>query len=67
MSERGTPQDIWQIKFEEKFNLLQTCQSQKGTQSCFKCTEILECILRKDYVKAVYESMNRGENGDFEF
>lgn len=67
MSERGIPQDIWQIKFEEKLQLLQTCQSQKDTQSCFKCTKTLECSLRKDYVKAVYESMNKGQNGDFEF
>lgn len=32
-----------------------------------KCDFILECELREIYVKAVYESMNKGSGGGFEF
>jgi hypothetical protein len=27
----------------------------------------LDCLVRKEYIKAVYESMNKGAGGGFEF
>ncbi|PAF43017.1 hypothetical protein [Helicobacter sp. 11S03491-1] len=68
MSEIQNPQDIWEKKLEEKIQILKDCQNQKNIQSCFKCEKIIECKTRKDYVKSVYESMNKGvQDGDFEF
>ncbi|PAF49459.1 hypothetical protein BKH41_02000 [Helicobacter sp. 12S02232-10] len=67
MSEAQTPKDIWESKLEEKLLFLKNCQQEKSLQSCFKCEKILDCQVRKDYVKAVYESMNKGQTGDFEF
>jgi len=32
-----------------------------------KCIKILECEIRDKYIKAVYESMNKGSGGGFEF
>ncbi|PAF44783.1 hypothetical protein [Helicobacter sp. 11S02596-1] len=67
MSEAQIPQDIWQNKLEEKLSILQTCQQESAVRSCLKCEKIFDCQIRKDYVKAVYESMNKGQSGDFEF
>jgi hypothetical protein len=32
-----------------------------------KCEVLLSCELREAYVKAVYDSMNKGTGGGFEF
>ena len=59
--------DQWQKALEEKKSELQKCQKSKGYKSCLPCPEIDNCTLRDAYVKAVYESMNRGKGGGFEF
>lgn len=57
----------WQITLEQKKNALEACQKEKDVQSCSKCDQLLHCELREAYVKAVYESMSKGETGGFEF
>ena len=57
--------------FEERLTQmiqeLQTCQQQKGHDSCMKCDQLIGCELRKQYVQVTYESMSKGEIGGFEF
>lgn len=62
-----TPIDSYILNLNEKLKILQECQKNKEIKSCLKCDEILNCEIRKEYVKAVYESMNKGKSGDFEF
>ena len=59
--------DEWDIKLDKLLSELKTCQEQKKFKSCSDCHEFFECELRKRYVKAVYESMNKGAGGGFEF
>ena len=59
--------DKWELALEEKLKELKECQEKMNINSCFKCKKILECTLRKEYVNAVYESMNKGQGGGFEF
>ena len=44
-----------------------SCQNSKDLNSCKPCSEFFECVLRKRYVITVYESMNKGSSGGFEF
>ena len=46
---------------------LKTCQESNNLKSCMKCTSFLDCKLRKQYVLEVYNSMNKGNTGGFEF
>lgn len=59
--------DQWQKALSEKLELLKSCQSQKNVSSCFQCDLLLDCQTRDSYVNAVYESMNKGSGGGFEF
>ncbi len=59
--------DKWELALEEKLKELKKCQEDNNINSCMKCHKILECTLRKEYVNAVYESMNKGKGGGFEF
>ena len=59
--------DKWELALEEKLILLQECQKSKNLNSCLKCELVIGCELRNSYVKAVYESMNKGQGGGFEF
>ena len=59
--------DIYEQELQEKKELLQTCQQSKNLATCSDCEKIFECETRKAYVKAVYESMAKGEGGGFEF
>jgi len=59
--------DEWQIKLDQKLNELKKCQESKGFNSCNPCDQFFDCELRKKYVIAVYESMNKGSGGGFEF
>ena len=59
--------DEWQISLQRKKAELESCQRDKHLQSCLKCEKVLECEIRETYVKAVYESMNKGKGGGFEF
>jgi len=62
-----TKKDKWQLALDDKIVELQACQKEYSLNSCLKCKQILECSLRESYVKAVYESMNKGDSGGFEF
>ncbi|QKE28691.1 hypothetical protein AACT_1530 [Arcobacter acticola] len=59
--------DEWDIKLDKMLSELKTCQEEKSFKSCSDCGEFFECELRKKYVIAVYESMNKGAGGGFEF
>ncbi len=60
--------DSFELALDEKKALLQECQASKDSNSCLECEKIFECDTRKDYVKAVYESMSKGKtDGGFEF
>jgi hypothetical protein len=57
----------WQLDLEKKKQLLEECQKSKNLKSCFACEKLLDCIIRDEYIQAVYDSMSRGETGGFEF
>ncbi len=59
--------DQWKIALEEELQKLQMCQQSKNLDTCSKCELILTCEIRKNYILAVYESMNKGSGGGFEF
>ena len=60
-------QDKWQLALDEPLENLRQCQKDKNIDSCFKCDKLLNCTIRENYIKAVYESMNKGSGGGFEF
>ncbi|MCB4747934.1 MAG: hypothetical protein LGB54_04980 [Sulfurovum sp.] len=59
--------DEWAIALQEKKCELQKCQQEHKISSCLKCEKLLACELRNAYVKSVYNSMNKGTSGGFEF
>jgi hypothetical protein len=60
-------QDKFEIHLDEMIVKLQECQKQKDLKSCSDCEYFLDCKLRDDYIKSVYNSMSKGETGGFEF
>ena len=62
-----TIKDKWQVALDKQLDILNSCQESKNIDSCMKCQEILTCNIRDEYIKAVYESMNKGSGGGFEF
>jgi hypothetical protein len=67
MKESKEQLDIYEQRLQEELKKLQECQSSNKLDSCMKCEKIIGCEVRADYVKAVYESMNKGASGGFEF
>ncbi len=61
------PLDKWELALEVQIKVLKQCQSDKNLPSCVTCEQLIDCLVRKNYVKAVYESMNKGTGGGFEF
>ncbi len=59
--------DVFEQNLQEKKRLLQVCQDERKVTTCSECEKMFECETRKTYVKAVYESMAKGEGGGFEF
>jgi hypothetical protein len=59
--------DQWQIILEQEKYLLETCQKEKHLRSCMPCEKLLDCTTRDTYIKAVYDSMSKGQGGGFEF
>jgi len=59
--------DEWQLILKQKRVELETCQTEHNLDSCLKCNMVLNCELRDAYIKAVYDSMSKGEGGGFEF
>ncbi|WP_292661716.1 hypothetical protein [Nitratifractor sp.] len=67
MSQHPPHEDRWQEALRQKTQELQRCQEKHGLRSCLACEKILGCTVRNAYVNAVYESMNKGRGGGFEF
>ena len=59
--------DRYEIALEDKTKELKACQAEHGYKSCLPCDKLNNCTLRDAYVNAVYESMNKGQGGGFEF
>ena len=59
--------DEWQIALKQKRAELEACQKKEEVKSCMQCEKLLICEIREIYVKAVYDSMNKGKGGGFEF
>ncbi len=59
--------DEWDKKLDIKLEELKSCQVSNNLKSCNPCEKFFDCELRKKYVIAVYESMNKGSGGGFEF
>ena len=59
--------DEFELELERQREILQTCQSEKGLNSCFACEAMFECKTCKNYVDAVYISMSKGDGGGFDF
>ena len=60
-------EDVFAQKLQTQSQKLQECQTSHNLGSCMPCESFLECEVRKAYVKAVYESMNKGKEGSFDF
>ncbi len=67
MQESKEELDIYEQRLQEELKKLQECQNSNEVDSCMKCEKIIGCEVRSRYVKAVYESMNKGAGGGFEF
>lgn len=67
MSNQIDQLDKWEELLEVQIKILKECQSTKNLKSCTPCEFLLECETRKNYIKAVYTSMNKGSGGGFEF
>ncbi|AXP08616.1 hypothetical protein N4T57_04775 [Campylobacter hepaticus] len=60
--------DEFEQDLDEKKDDLLSCQNSKGLKSCYNCNEIFTCLIRKNYVDAVYNSMSKGKTeGGFDF
>jgi hypothetical protein len=67
MSNQEKIKDKWELALEVQIKVLQQCQDDKNLSSCSLCNEFIPCKIRQSYIKAVYESMNKGSGGGFEF
>jgi hypothetical protein len=61
------PKDKFELHLDEMLQKLQACQKEKGHKSCSLCEFYFGCSIRDEYVKAVYNSMSKGDTGGFEF
>lgn len=59
--------EIFKERLEDALVKLKACQNSIGLDACMPCNKLFECELRKTYVKAVYDSMSKGQSGGFEF
>ena len=59
--------DSFELILQEKTKELKSCQEENRYTSCMSCDSFIPCPTRKNYVLAVYESMNKGKSGGFEF
>ena len=57
----------FEIYLDEILKKLQDCQVEKSHKSCSLCEHYFGCEVREEYVKAVYNSMSKGDTGGFEF
>jgi len=61
------PKDKFELYLDEMIIKVQSCQEEKNLKSCSECKSFLQCDLRDEYIKAVYNSMSKGDTGGFEF
>jgi len=61
------PKDKFELHLDEMIVKVQQCQEQRNHLSCSKCELYFDCETRDEYVKAVYNSMSKGDTGGFEF
>ena len=54
MSEK---ENIYKDKLKQQIQILKNCQQKEKVDSCFKCSKLLKCEVRINYVRSVYESM----------
>lgn len=59
--------DKYELDLEYKIVDLKDCQKSKGYYTCSDCKEFINCSLRNEYVKTVYKSMSKDNEGDFNF
>ena len=59
--------DKWELALKEEKRKLEDCQKEQNLNSCLACPKLLNCPIRDAYVHAVYNSMNKGAGGGFEF
>ncbi len=59
--------DKFELHLNEMLLKLEDCQKQNSLNTCSDCEHYLNCELRADYVKSVYNSMSKGDTGGFEF
>lgn len=59
--------DKFELHLDEMIKEVQACQENRTLKTCSLCEEYLDCKLRNDYIKSVYNSMSKGETGGFEF
>jgi hypothetical protein len=59
--------DVFEQRLDETMQKMLKCQGEQKVKSCSECEHFLECEVRRAYIKAVYDSMSKGETGGFEF
>ena len=59
--------DKFELHLDEMIIKIQTCQKERNLITCSVCEHYIDCELRNDYIKSVYNSMSKGETGGFEF
>lgn len=59
--------DVFEQRLDEAMQKLLECQREHKIKSCSSCEQYLKCEVRRAYIKAVYDSMSKGETGGFEF
>ncbi|PLY11409.1 MAG: hypothetical protein C0626_02235 [Arcobacter sp.] len=65
--ENSQNKNQWDDALENQIIGLKECQKSYNLDSCTPCEKFFDCEIRKKYVIAVYESMNKGSTGGFEF
>ena len=66
-TENEQQRDKWQVALDAEILIVKQCQINNNITSCMSCDKILNCATRDKYIKVVYESMNKGSGGGFEF
>ena len=59
--------DKFELYLDEMIKKVKICQEEKSLKSCSECEHFLQCELRDEYIKSVYNSMSKGDTGGFEF
>jgi len=57
----------YEVRLDDAKQSLSECQLSKAIESCLNCPELIGCPIRTHYVRAVFESMSKGETGGFDF